>query len=120
MDDPDSTNNVLLVPLNPEMEEGIYINEFLANPESGNQEWIEIYGAQISRNYYITDSSTSQIRFSLPATSGYYVICREPDALIWRYPECPAASIILSESWTYLNNAGDCLVLKMKPVLWIL
>ena len=113
VDDPDSTNNVLLVPLNPEMEEGIYINEFLANPESGNQEWIEIYGAQISQGtYYIADSSTSQIRFSLPATSGYYVICREPDDLIWRYPECPAASIILAESWTYLNNAGDCLVLK--------
>jgi len=89
------------------------INEFLANPESGNQEWIEIYGDQIAQGtYYIADNSTSKIRFVLPAISGYFVICQNPDALLLRYPECPAGSIILAESWTYLNNDGDCLVLK--------
>ena len=113
VDDPDSTNNILLIPLNSETQADILINEFLANPESGNQEWIEIYGDQIAQGtYYIADNSTSKIRFVLPAISGYFVICQNPDALLSRYPECPAGSIILAESWTYLNNDGDCLVLK--------
>ncbi|HQM04016.1 MAG TPA: lamin tail domain-containing protein [Candidatus Cloacimonas sp.] len=113
VDDPDSTNNILLIPLNSETQADILINEFLANPESGNQEWIEIYGDQIAQGtYYIADNSTSKIRFVLPAISGYFVICQNPDALLLRYPECPAGSIILAESWTYLNNDGDCLVLK--------
>jgi len=112
-DDPDSTNNVLLIPLNSDIQDFLYINEFLANPEAGNQEWIEIYGEQIAQGtYYLADNSTSQIRFTLPAASGYFVICQNPDALLLRYPECPAGSIILAESWTYLNNDGDCLVLK--------
>ena len=41
-DDPDSTNNILLIPINPDMEQGIYINEYLANPETNNQEWMAL------------------------------------------------------------------------------
>ena len=113
LDDPDSTNNVLTIPYDNATQASLYLNEFLAYPESGNQEWIEIYSAQgAPGTYYIADSSAAKIRFVLPAVSGYFVICQNPDALLLRYPECPASSIILAESWTYLNNDGDCLVLK--------
>jgi len=112
-DDPDSTNNILLIPINPDLEQGIYINEYLANPETNNQEWIELYcGIKQRGDYYIEDSSNSKIRFSLPENSGYYVICQYPEELLIRYPDCPIGSVILAESWTFLNNSGDLLVLK--------
>jgi hypothetical protein len=114
-DDPDSINNILMIPLNAEMEQGIFINEFLANPQTNNQEWIELYcGFEQRGTYYIEDSSSSKIRFTLPETSGYFVICQNPEGLISRYPNCPSGSVILAESWTYLNNSGDILVLKSE------
>ncbi|MEN6445856.1 MAG: lamin tail domain-containing protein [Candidatus Cloacimonas sp.] len=114
-DDPDSTNNLLTIPILTDFQPDTYINEFLADPETANQEWIEIYcGCSQKGIYYIEDSSGDKIRFTLPETIGYYVICRNPENLLIRYPDCPPASIILAESWTYLNNGGDILVLKNK------
>lgn len=116
-DDPDTSNNSISLTPGGTVPDGVYINEFLAYPENGNQEWIELYSSGVKAtnpktDYEITDASTGSIRFSLPATAGYYVVCRDTSALLIRYPDCPPQSLVYASSWTYLNNDGDHLVLR--------
>lgn len=117
-DDPDSTNNSLVLQLGGGQPCGLWINEYLANPETGNQEWIELYRSSLAlkgkSEYIIEDLSGNQIAFSLPSASGYYVVCQDTAALRLRYPDCPDASLVKSSSWTYLNNDGDSLILKQE------
>ncbi|PKN71933.1 MAG: hypothetical protein CVU50_09465 [Candidatus Cloacimonetes bacterium HGW-Cloacimonetes-3] len=118
IDDPVVTNNNLCITPTGVTTQSIYISEFLANPESGNQEWVEVYrsvGTSVSNpapiDYTIKDSVGGIIRFTLPATAGYYAICQNPATLLARYPACPVEAVISATSWTNLNNDGDCLVL---------
>lgn len=101
--------------LNPvgEAVPSLYINEFLADPESGNQEWLELYQSTVyaSGDYRIEDATQGSINFSLPAAIGHYVICTNAASLKARYPDCPANAIVTATSWVNLNNDGDSLVL---------
>ncbi len=120
--DPNTTNNSLSLSLGGSTTNSLNINEFMAYPASGNQEWIELYspgnaGTKGLSEYKITDSSDGNIRFSLPATAGYYVVCRDTSALLIRYPDCPPQSLVYASSWTYLNNDGDYLVLRAAETL---
>lgn len=114
-DDPDSTNNYMILQLSGEQQSGVILSEFLANPESGNQEWVEVFNTYSKRgDYSIMDLSGNKIEFSLPAPIGYYVVCQDTTALRLRYPDCPPASIVSARSWTNLNNDGDSLVLMQE------
>ncbi len=116
--DPDSTNNSLILQLGGQPSGGLYLNEFMANPETGNQEWIELFRSSLSlagkSEYAIEDLSGNQIKFTLPSEVGYYLVCRDTAALKIRYPDCPVSSVVLASSWTYLNNDGDSLILKQE------
>lgn len=123
-DDPDTTNNSLI--LNPEGGEpaASIINEFLADPESNNQEWVELKVAGNDRfsripgatDYSIRDASNGSIRFVLPDLPGCYVVCQDTLLLLQRYPACPAGVIVKATTWTNLNNDGDKLVLYAGDV----
>ncbi len=117
-DDPDSTNNSLNITLSPEQVTGIWINEFLANPETGNQEWVEICQSKATKDleYHIKDLSGNQIKFYLPSAPGYYVVCPDTATLRVRYPDCPSEKLIQAISWTNLNNDGDSLVLQQEGI----
>ena len=115
--DPNTTNNSLSLSLGGSTTNSLYINEFMAYPASGNQEWMELYspgnaGTKGLSEYKITDSSNGNIRFLLPASAGYYVVCQDTAALKLSYPQCPSSSLISALSWTYLNNDGDLLLLR--------
>ena len=118
LDDPNIANNTLSLSPHGISTPSLYISEFLANPESGNQEWIELHNSALSRSspndtnaFSIKDSSNGTIRFTLPAASGFYLICQDATNLLSRYPDCPAEAIITPTSWTNLNNDGDYLIL---------
>jgi len=123
-DDPDSTNNSLTI--NPDGEEtGVaLINEFMADPAINDQEWVELKVGGISTparttrttEYSIRDASNGHIRFTLPDTEGFYVVCSDTLLLRQRYPDCPTAAIIKASNWTNLNNDGDTLVLYAGDV----
>ncbi|MDD2229994.1 MAG: lamin tail domain-containing protein [Candidatus Cloacimonetes bacterium] len=119
LDDPVLTNNSLTLTPNGATIPSLYISEFLANPDSGNQEWIEIYSkdaVQVNDTFpvlfHIRDSSGGSFNFTLPSAAGYYVICRDAANLRIRYPDCPSAAIVTVASWVYLNNDGDFMVLS--------
>jgi len=115
-DDPDSTNNSLNITLSGEQVSGLWINEYLANPETGNQEWVELYQSSVTTNreYSIKDLSGNKIEFALPSPPGYYVVCQDTAALRIRYPDCPSEALITANGWTNLNNDGDSLVLQQE------
>ena len=117
--DPDTTNNSLVINLTGGASSTLIINEFLADPDSGNQEWIELRNLSAKQEiilsapiaYSIRDAAGGRIRFSLTANLSYFVICQSPASLLARYPNCPPECIVPATSWTNLNNDGDSLVL---------
>ena len=113
-DDPDSTNNILVLKLDSEQQSGVYVSEFMANPETNNQEWVELSqnSADRATEYSITDLSGNKIEFTLPTPAGFYVVCQDTTALRLRYPDCPGSAIVKARAWTNLNNDGDSLVLQ--------
>lgn len=124
-DDPDSTNNSAVITLTGHTDGNLLINEFLADPDSGNQEWIELQylnteekaDAGYPKDYSIRDASGAKIRFSLTSSQDYYVLCQTPETLQSRYPDCPAECVVAATSWTNLNNNGDSLVLLEDEVV---
>lgn len=123
-DDPVLSNNSISITPTGVSTQSLYISEFLANPESGNQEWVEVFSGvkyldlrQDPVSYTIKDSANGNIRFTLPVAAGYYVICQNPSGLLARYPACPAGAVISATSWTNLNNDGDCLVLHSSDAV---
>lgn len=123
-DDPNTANNSLSITPTGETQQSLYISEFLADPDSGNQEWVEVYSSVSARTtatkpviYTIKDSSNGSIRFTLPSDIGYYVICQSPATMLARYPACPADMVVTATSWTNLNNDGDNLVLHVADTV---
>jgi hypothetical protein len=120
--DPITSNNSLSLSLGGSTPNAMYINEFMAYPAAGNQEWIELYSPgnsskQRLSEYKITDSSNGDIRFTLPTAAGYYVVCQDTTALKLSYPQCPSSCLVSASSWTYLNNDGDILVLSQDDAV---
>ncbi|MDD5624246.1 MAG: lamin tail domain-containing protein [Candidatus Cloacimonetes bacterium] len=111
-DDPDLSNNqysTWLWEIEPQLP---VINEIMYNPQTGLQEWIEIWAIDAaSGNYTLKDQAENQCSFSLPASSGYFILCPNSDIFISQYPSCPASSVLQSSGWTLLNNDEDSLYL---------
>ena len=116
--DPNLANNSISLNPGGGATPSVYINEFLADPDSGNQEWLELYKSTVSAaaDYRIKDATQGSISFSLPSGMGYYVICTNTASLLSRYPNCPSAAVIQATSWVNLNNDGDSLVLFCEDV----
>ena len=90
------------------------INEIFPIPQSGKQEWIELYQSTTSRlsaKYILKDAAGNRTAFSLPPVPGYFVICSNRDAFLLDYPLCSPDRIIKTNSWAMLNNDGDALYL---------
>jgi hypothetical protein len=122
-DDPNPANNtVLLSPFAIDLKQPI-INEVMAAPLPGKQEWLEVFQEAVPRNaanYVIRDASGTRTRFTLPALPGYFVICANAEAFLLDYPSCPANRVIQSSGWAILNNTGDELYLYDEEELELL
>ncbi len=95
----------------------IIINEILFKPESGNQEWVEIYLRNPVDNFVdnlvIEDAAGGKIRFSNELqTTGYFVICSDNFSLQNYYNLPDTLNIIEATSWATLNNGDEILYLK--------
>lgn len=115
-DDPDSTNNLLSFMPQGTQTSSLYINEFMADPKSDGQEWIELYATSSKTidtrtEYGIRDASDNLIRFVMPDNEGYYVVCPDSAAMVLAWPNCPANRIIEASAWANLNNDGDSMAL---------
>jgi hypothetical protein len=97
-------------------ESSIVINEILYNPDTGNQEWVEIHIPPqfcFQQQLTIEDQAGNSEDFVLTYMSlPYLVLCRDPALLQSRYPDCPAAAIVQVNSLPAMNNEGDALFLK--------
>ena len=113
-DDPNPANNSLYISALGTEALPPLINEIFPAPLPGKQEWIELYApsaAPTRAEYVILDASNNRISFSLPNVPGYFVLCRDRDALLADYPDCPPLAVIEVSSWASLNNDGDSLIL---------
>lgn len=113
-DDPNPANNSLYISALGTEALPPLINEIFPAPLPGKQEWIELYAPSASEaraEYVILDAANNRIPFSLPAVPGYFVLCRDRDALLQDYPDCPPLAAIEVSSWASLNNDGDSLIL---------
>jgi len=118
--DPNETNNSLLLSPVGGFTTGVIFSEFLADPESGNQEWIELYSyteLPMREGISIKDAAGNTTNFAWSGETGFYVLCRYKDQLIQCYPNCPEDRIIEASSWASLNNDGDSLVLISAGVV---
>lgn len=113
-DDPNPANNSLYISALGTQALPPLFNEIFPAPLPGKQEWIELYApaaADTRAEYVILDASNNRIPFSLPSVPGYFVLCRDRDALLTDYPDCPPLAVIQVSSWASLNNDGDSLIL---------
>ncbi|MDD3562847.1 MAG: lamin tail domain-containing protein [Candidatus Cloacimonetes bacterium] len=113
-DDPNLANNSLYISALGTEALPPLINEIFPAPLPGKQEWIELYApaaASDRAEYVILDAANNRIPFSLPAVPGFFVLCRDRDALLADYPDCPPLAVIEVSSWASLNNDGDSLIL---------
>jgi len=109
-------NNVWFMQLgNPQMT-AICINELLYNPDTDNQEWIELHiPPMVGGNYQLnlTDAADNSVQITLPTLCPeYLVLCRNQALLLERYPDCPSDYVLQVSSLPILNNDGDILLLK--------
>jgi hypothetical protein len=112
--DPNPANNSLYISTMGGSALAPVINEILPVPESGKQEFIELYAeaaSKTSTSYLITDEAENRITFTLPPIPGYFVLCQDKESMLQDYPECPAGFVIEVNSWAALNNDGDSLLL---------
>ncbi|MFA7025572.1 MAG: lamin tail domain-containing protein [Candidatus Cloacimonadaceae bacterium] len=113
-DDPNPDNNSLYISALGSQALPPLINEIFPAPLPGKQEWIELYApaaAPDRAEYVIFDAANNRIPFSLPNVPGYFVLCRDRDALLQDYPDCPPLAVIEVSNWASLNNDGDSLIL---------
>lgn len=114
--DVNPANNTSVTYLNNAQPLTLCVNEFVYNPESDNQEWIELYIPPFvcsSDEITIEDAADNTAQITLPSLcSQYLVVCRDMDLLLERYPNCPAVSILEVSSFPVLNNEGDSIILK--------
>jgi len=112
VDDIDLTNNQYTIWLGESESQPPVINEIMYNPLTGFPEWVEIYALDSAKSDYILkDKADNQCSFSLPASSGYFVLSSNPDSFINQYPGCSPSLVLPSTGWTSLNNEGDSLYL---------
>lgn len=120
-DDPDTANNSRTISPLGGFTNWVVINEFLADPDAGNQEWIELYSAidlPSREGVCLKDASGNTTNFLWSGNTGTYVICSDKDLLLQRYPDCPSENVIEASSWASLNNNGDSLFLLSGDVVW--
>lgn len=121
--DPNPTNNiVILSPYAIELQSPI-LNEIFPVPDTGKQEWLELYQEAVPRNstsYVIKDAANTRSRFTLPALQGYFVLCANAEAFLLDFPDCPPGRVIQTSGWAILNNSGDELYLYDEEELVLL
>jgi len=102
-------------PENPQLS-SLGVNEFLYNPATDNQEWIELFVPNsVTPESQITleDAAGNAVQITLPdACPNYLVLCRDKTLLLNRYPDCPESGILEVSSLPILNNDGDSILLK--------
>ncbi len=111
--DPDPTNNTVSLDLFLQNLRQPVINEVMFHPETGKQEWIELWVESVSawQDFSIRDATGNDFSFSLPAYAGYFVLCASPELLLLHYPHCPPGAVIGCSGWAALNNDGDSILL---------
>lgn len=111
--DPAPENNTLILDLHQQIPLPPYINEIMYDPQTGRQEWIELYCANALRTEYrIRDRANNSFSFTLPARSGYFVLCPSSTGMLADYPQCPPDALIQISGWAALNNDGDDIILS--------
>ena len=112
-DDPDQDNNSVSLDLYLQELRQPVINEVMFWPETGKQEWIELWVESIPArgDYCIRDAAGNEINFSLPVQAGYFVVGPNPELIVLQYPDCPHCAVVASSGWATLNNDGDSLLL---------
>lgn len=109
-------NNTWTLNLGSHPITSLHINEFMYNPASGNQEWIELHvppSLTNELNLLISDAANHTIQFALPASCPeYIVLCKDKSLLQNRYPDCPVDNILQVSTIPALNNEGDSVILK--------
>lgn len=111
--DPNPSNNALVLDLILQNLRQPVINELMFWPDTGKQEWIELWVDYVpSRgDFGIRDATGNEASFSLPAYAGYFVLCSSPEQFMLHYPNCPAQAVVKTDGWTTLNNDGDSILL---------
>ncbi len=112
-DDSDEASNHLSLPLLQEQLLPPVINEVMYDPDTGKQEWIEIWlpSVPLRGDYIIEDAAQHSFGFTIPDAGGYYVLCANSLQLLTEYTSCPAQSAIDVEGWAALNNDADTILL---------
>ncbi|MFA7543349.1 MAG: lamin tail domain-containing protein [Candidatus Cloacimonadaceae bacterium] len=121
--DPNPTNDSATLYAEGYSLQAPILNEIFAKPQAGKQEWLELYQEAAPRganSYVIMDAAGNRTRFTLPEYTGYFVICRDKEALQAEYPNCPSERIISSSGWATLNDTGDELYLWDEAELELL
>jgi hypothetical protein len=112
-DDPDPDNNHVSIELWGQEGSTIVINEVMFDPGADGQEWIEVYvsGSSSGVVHIMRDVAGNEFQFSLPTSSGHYVLCSSGEQLLLDYPDCPATAVVEVSGWAPLNNTGDSIIL---------
>jgi len=114
--DSNPENNIWTMQLGNPLSSDLKINEILYNPETDNQEWIELYiplWACDVNEMTITDAANNSSTFIKPSLCPeYLILCRNQALLLTRYPDCPPVNVLQVGSLPVLNNEGDFIILK--------
>jgi len=110
--DPDLTNNIWQYQFSVATE-GIFLNEFMYDPITGQQEWIELKVLSSgNRDLSIRDETGNSFSFYIPyLADAYVVLCTSAEQLLEQYPNCPPGAVIEVSPWAALNNSGDVILL---------
>ena len=97
-------------------ESFVILNEVLFDPDSVNQEWVEIYCRKMVDNnvdnLLVKDAAGGTISFQCNLLADqYFAICEENIALQNYYSLIDTLNIFKAESWTSLNNTEESLYL---------
>ncbi len=119
--DPIQDNNSFYINLDPVHAPKPLLSEIMYNPETGKQEWIELYletGYSGRNQYEIRDLAGNRFFFELaPSANGFLVLCNSADALLLQYPQCLGSSVVEVSGWAILNNDVERLYLLQNDVV---